>query len=215
MSDEAQKVSVEIPSEVLKEVSAAVEKAKASSTDNNTLVTLHFSWEAASSLVRLRENMTAFEESQVANSHTAVDRFIKTSEMRVAFYEKLILLAGGSFALSLTFLGSLHRAAAPSHPLAAMGRLETAWVLLLSCIVFSWLHNLHRYAAVDYITAANATFVSAMQHTWSSNLLSRAAALFRAAESPSIGLSDGVKIAAEALKALCPVTFGCVDFISR
>jgi len=43
MSDEAQKVSVEIPSEVLTEVSAAVEKAKASSTDNNTLVRLHFS----------------------------------------------------------------------------------------------------------------------------------------------------------------------------
>ena len=62
MSDEAQKVSVEIPSEVLKEVSAAVENAKASSTDNNTLVTLHFSREAASSLVRLRENMTAFDE---------------------------------------------------------------------------------------------------------------------------------------------------------
>jgi hypothetical protein len=33
------------------------------------------------------------------------DRYGHLVEMRIAFFEKLILLAGGSFSLSLTFLG--------------------------------------------------------------------------------------------------------------
>src|SRR5260221_9266558 len=100
MSDETKQISVQIPSEVLKEVSTATEQAKATS-DGMTLVTLHFSPEAVSSLTTLRKDFTAFEEAQVAGSHAAADRFIKTSEMRISFYEKLILLAGGSFSFSL------------------------------------------------------------------------------------------------------------------
>ncbi len=201
MSDDVQKISIQIPSEVLKEAASVTEKAKAS-TDGTTLVTMHFSPQTVNSLTKLRENMTAFEESQVTNSHMVIDRFIKTSELRTSFYEKLILLAGGSFALSLTFLGSLHRAALQGRPLAAMGRLEAAWILLLACIVFSWLHNLHRYTAVDHATSANAALVTAIHHTWASNLLSRAAALFRAAESPSVGFSDGVTMVAQSFRLL-------------
>jgi hypothetical protein len=202
MSDDSQKVvSVQIPSDILKEIASVTETAKPS-TDGTTLVTMRFSPETVTSLIRLRENMTAFEESQVASSQTIVDRLIKTSEMRTSFYEKLILLAGGSFALSLTFLTSLHRATLQSRPLAAMGRLEAAWILLLTCIVFSWLHNLNRYAGVDHVTLANATFVTAMQENWAFNLLSRAAALFRTAESPSVGFSDGVTMVAHSFRLL-------------
>jgi hypothetical protein len=202
MSNETQKVSVQIPTEVLKEVSAAVEKAK-TTNDDKTSVTLQFSPEAVNALTALRKDFVAFQEGQVAGSHAAADRFIKTSEMRIAFYEKLILLAGGSFALSLTFLGSLHRVALPTaSPLLAMNRLKTAWVLLLVCIVFSWLHNLYRAAAVDHASAANATFVTSMQHTWTSYLLSRAAALFRNAESPSVGFSDGITLVAQSFEEL-------------
>jgi hypothetical protein len=196
MAEENRTVSIQMPSQLLKEVADVVDKAKPDA-QSSTTVTMSFSADAVKSLLTLREDMTAFQERQVVDSHTAVDRFIKTSELRTSFYEKLILLAGGSFALSLTFLGSLHRTAVQGHPLAAMGRLETAWVLLLACIVFSWFHNLNRYSAVDHATIANATFVNSMHHTWLYNLLSRAASLFKASESPVVGFSDGVTFAAK------------------
>jgi hypothetical protein len=139
MADEPQKISVQIAVDELKALSMTAGEAEA---DGKALVTLHFSPESVKRFIALWEDSTALEKSQLADSHTAVDRFIKTSEMRISFYEKIILLAGGSFALSLTFLGSLQRHTLQSSSLTATGRLKVAWILLLGCIIFSWLHNL-------------------------------------------------------------------------
>jgi hypothetical protein len=201
MSEDTQKIPVQISAETLRAISEAKEKA-ANTAEAQGKVTLQLLQEALPKLTKLREDITALEESQVADSHRIADRFIKTSEMRISFFEKLILLSGGSFALSLTFLGSLHRAALQGKPLAAMGKLETAWILLLVCIVFSWFHNLHRTAAVDIAVAANSTFINAMQHKRMAQLLSRAAALFKPAETPSVGFSDGITMVAQALQQL-------------
>jgi|SRR5208282_146254 len=191
MNDETRTVSVEVPAEILKTISTATKEAK-TAPEARTLVTLQFSAEAVNKLTALTEDFAAFQQSLVSASHAVVDRLIKTNEMRISFYEKLILLAGGSFALSLTFVGTLHRLAPQGSPLAAVGRLKAAWILLLVCIVFSWLHNLYRCAAVDHATAANALLVTATQQSRASNLLTRGAGLLKAAESPSVGLSDGI-----------------------
>jgi hypothetical protein len=160
MSDDLQKISVQIPADTLKEISAETDKVKAA--EGKTLVTLQFSPETVDKLKTLREDITAFQQTQVTFSNAEVDRLIKTSEMRTGFYEKLILLAGGSFALSLAFLGYLHRATLHTSPLAAMARLKAAWILLLVCIVLSWLHNLHRYAAVERATLTNANLIASI-----------------------------------------------------
>ena len=202
MSDELKQVSVQISTAVLKELSAAVEQAK-SINDENTPITLNFSQGAVNLLTALRKDIVTFQEKQVEGSQAAVDRFIKISEIRIAFFERLILLAGGSFALSLTFLGSLRRVALPAaSPLLAMTRLKAAWVVLLVCIVFSWLHNMYRAAAIEHAVATSASFVTAMQNTWTSYFLVRAAALFKGAETPSIGFSTSVSATAQSFERI-------------
>jgi hypothetical protein len=196
MADEPTKISVQVSADELKALSMATGDAAPA---GKAQVTLQISPESAKKFISLWEDFLAFEKSQVADSHTSVDRIIKTSEMRISFYEKLILLAAGSFALSLTFLGSLQRHANQGSPLAAMGRLEAGWILLLVCIVFSWLHNLHRTNAVENASAANASLVNAMQHKWKSRHFEIAAALLKGAESPSTGLSEAFTMLAQAL----------------
>lgn len=59
----------------------------------------------------------------------------KMFEMRISFFDKLILLSSGTFALSLTMLGSLHSHAASGNPLVGIGYLKRAWVLMLVSIL--------------------------------------------------------------------------------
>jgi hypothetical protein len=69
--------------------------------------------------------------------------------MRISFFEKLILLASGTFALSLTFLSSIHGHATTGQPLVGIRYLESAWVLMLVSILFSWVHNLIRATELE------------------------------------------------------------------
>jgi hypothetical protein len=194
MSDE--KLTVKIPVELLASVSKPAQEAK---TTDKAFVTLQFTREWASKFGSLRAELSALQELQVANSHAGVDRAIKTSELRISFYEKLILLAGGSFALSLTFLGYVHRNA-QATPLLAMGRFKTAWILLLVTIIFSWLHNLSRCAVVEHAVAASSAFITSVHNNSISDLFVRLAAMLKVAESPATGFSDGISDAAESIK---------------
>jgi hypothetical protein len=192
MSDETARVPVQMSADVLKGISTTNEQTKAT-LENGTAVTISFPPEFGSKFTELRKDFEAYQQSQVEEWRNATDRFIKVSEMRISFYEKLILLAGGSFALSLTFVGSLQRHALQGNILLAMGRLKWAWFLLLVCIVFSWLHNLYRCGAVDNLTASTARNIAAMQHTWASALMTRTSGLFKQGkESPPVGFGDAV-----------------------
>jgi len=70
-------------------------------------------------------------------------------ERRIAFLERLIILAGGSFALTLAFVSSLHKHEAQNTRLEHVGLLETAWILMLICMGLGWLHNWYLSAALD------------------------------------------------------------------
>jgi hypothetical protein len=69
--------------------------------------------------------------------------------IRISFFEKLILLASGTFALSLTLLSSIHGHATSVQPLVGIHYLESAWVLMLVSILFSWIHNLIRATELE------------------------------------------------------------------
>jgi hypothetical protein len=70
-----------------------------------------------------------------------LDSLMKIATMRTSFFEKLMLLAAGSFALTLTLLAFLRSHAAPNQPLASLVYLKTAWGLMLTSILFGGLHN--------------------------------------------------------------------------
>lgn len=198
MDDQNETISIQVPAESLKDVSNFSEEAKAALSDK-TLMTLQLSPENLTRLTSLRKDITAFQQSQIDEWHADADRFTKSSELRISFHEKLILLAGGSFALSLTFLASLQRHLLQGTTLVALSKLKDAWVLLLLCIVFSWLHNLIRCAAIEQLTAATSTCVASIHQTWASALVTRAAALFKGMESPTMGISDATSATARAL----------------
>jgi hypothetical protein len=181
------KIPVEVPTDALRDVLESAEKIRLAGKHSTTL---QLPPDSVAALKQLREEMAKFEESRAAEVHKLADRFVRTSEIRMSFNERLILLAGGSFALSLTFLGSLHRAVAPNKPLASMGALEAAWLLLLLCIVCSWLHNLYYSAAVEQARGANASYVTANLVQRLSALLLRVAAIFKSAQTPSSELTD-------------------------
>jgi len=201
MNDESPKLSVQVPADFFKDLSTLGEEAKVAA-DAKTLVTLEVSLDGLKRLTALREDMAEMQRSQVNEWNVETDRFIKVIQMRISFYGKLILLAGGSFALSLTFLGSLQRHTPQSAPLVAMGRFTAAWVLLLVSIVFSWLHNAYADGVVGNLVGFTSRNITAMHQTWSSNLVTRGAGLFKGIETPTIGLSAAFTATAEALRNL-------------
>lgn len=114
-------------------------------------VTVPISAEAAERIPRLYEEWLEIYKSELDEGHRLIDRIVKIAEMRISFFDKIVLLAGGSFALSLTFLASLQRY--PQRPpIKGMWTLELAWCLLLASMVLSWLHNRHRTVVAEAAT---------------------------------------------------------------
>src|SRR6266478_8910375 len=84
----------------------------------------------------------ALRDSMFKDLHGFHGILENTYVMRISFFEKLILLASGTFALSLTLLSSLHSHAMSARPLVGIRYLESAWVLMLVSVLFSGVHNL-------------------------------------------------------------------------
>jgi hypothetical protein len=201
MSDEKKKISLLIPADLFKEITDLGKAAKASETaGEKAAVVLEASPEQTKYLTELRKEFEASQLREVDEWQTLADRFTKSSELRISFYERLILLAGGSFALSLTYLGSLQRHASQNTGpvgLIAIGWLKAAWILLLACIVLSWLHNFFQCSSVDYFTAFISTNAFARRRSWESNAIRRLAILFKGMESSSAGFGSLFEIAAQ------------------
>jgi hypothetical protein len=207
MSDQQKTISVQVPVEYLKQASAVEGQTKTEDKPEATKsATLQATPEQLKLLTALRQDFESYQRSQIDNSYKTVDKFIKTSEMRISFYEKLILLAGGSIALSLTFLASLQKNPHDGNSLTDLGGLKAAWVLLLASIVLGWLHNFYRCAVVDNALAASATFATSMQHTLASQLATRAAGLFKGMESPPTEISDFMALGSKTLEDLSKKT---------
>jgi hypothetical protein len=193
MADEKKKISISIPADLLKEITDLGKVAPPGTGAAEATIVLEASAEQGQKLTKLREESEAGQLLEAGEWQTTTDRFIKVSELRISFYERLILLAGGSFALSLTYLGSLQRHLdqnAARSSLSAIGLLKTSWILLFICILLSWLHNLLRCSAVDFLSALVSNNVSVRRRAWESNLLRRVAMHFKGMESGSVGFGD-------------------------
>jgi hypothetical protein len=208
MSDEMKSISIQVPAEYLKKADSVVsENVKIEDkSEENKSVTLQASPEQLRLLTALRQDFESYQRSQVDDSYKTLDRLIRATEMRISFYEKLILLAGSSIALSLTFLASLQKNVHQGNFVVAFGRLKAAWILLLASTVLGWLHNFYRCAVVDHALAASSTFATSVQHTLASNLAIRASGLFKGMESPPMGLSDFMALCSKTLKELSEKT---------
>ena len=104
----------------------------------DTKVNFHIPADRIPGILSLGEEWSRSREATVEEMHRSFDGFIKMIERRIAFFDRLILLAGGSFALSLTLVSTLHKTAQNADFVSA-GCLKAAWVLMLVCIIFSWI----------------------------------------------------------------------------
>jgi hypothetical protein len=77
------------------------------------------------------------------------DMTSRSVEMRMAFFEKLVLVAAGSFALTFTFLSYLRGHLAPGNVIQGLGYLKVGWGMMLICILSAGLHNVHQNNRLD------------------------------------------------------------------
>jgi hypothetical protein len=111
-------------------------------------------------------------------------------ERRIVFFEKLILLAGGSFALSLAFVGSLHRHELQNTRLEHLGLLETAWILMLICMGISWLHNWYLNAALDNLLLGSVSWDTSFQHVENARFAKQASTLFEGISAEGVDFEE-------------------------
>jgi hypothetical protein len=121
-------------------------------------------------------------------------------ERRIAFFEKLILLAGGSFALSLAFLSSLHKHEVQNTRLEHVGLLETAWVLMLICMGLGWLHNWYLTAAMDKLLLGTVSWDTSFQHEENARFAKRASALFEGVSAEGLDFGEFYALVARYLE---------------
>ena len=159
--------------------------------------------EQAEKALPLYEEWSSARNAMLAEAQKIVDYSIRTTEMRTAFFEKIILLATGSFALSLTFVGSLHRHAAPQEaPLSALRSLEAAWMLIFACIVLSWFHNLYRCASIERLSTAALQSLIASRFAVTQSFMSRTSSVFKNVKAEDVNLEEFFELGATYMKQL-------------
>lgn len=91
---------------------------------------------------KLAKDYEAAEKEHRKEYREEADRTIKLTNQRIGFFEKLIILDAGTFALTLTFLGALSSRIPSTVPAGIhLSLMYWGWILLLMSILFSWLHN--------------------------------------------------------------------------
>ncbi len=77
--------------------------------EENAKVNVQIPANRVSGILSLYQEWSRSRDATVEEMHRGLDGAIKAIERRIAFFDRLILLAGGSFALSLTFVSTLHK----------------------------------------------------------------------------------------------------------
>jgi hypothetical protein len=170
-------------------------------TDEPQAVTIHIPGEQVGKVASLYEEWSCARDGMLEEVHRSLDIAIKLTEMRSGFFEKLILLATGSFALSLTFLGSLNKHA-QGTPLSALYYLKGSWVLLITCILFGWLHNLYRTASIERLSLAAIKTLTGSRFAVTQTFLSRASSIFKDSQTDQVDLREFFALGAAQMKEL-------------
>jgi len=166
-------------------------------------VKIHFAPEAAKQIPDLYTEMVQARKTSIEEMHRAVDRAMRVGEIKVSFYEKLVLLAGGSFALSLTLLGLLGRGSPHAAAITAVRVLYVAWGSLLLCIFFSWLHNWYRTSAADRLSTLAAVRAQIHENDAYALIFHKLGSIFKGAEItewPDIDLNKILSVISDHMK---------------
>jgi hypothetical protein len=155
----------------------------------DTKVNFHIPADRIPGILSLGEEWSRSREATVEEMHRSLDGFIKMIERRIAFFDRLILLAGGSFALSLTLVSTLHKTAQNADFVSA-GCLKAAWVLMLFCIIFSWIHNWYRVTVAERVYLMGQKRVSAFQHQVNAGFANRGSKLFEDVTAGDVDLGE-------------------------
>jgi small-conductance mechanosensitive channel len=141
-------------------------------------------------ILSLYQEWSRGREATIEEMHRGLDGAIQAIERRIAFFDRLILLAGGSFALSLTFVSTLHKAPAQNVHYVSVGCLKAAWVSMLLCIVFSWIHNWYRCTGAENVYFAAQQRVSSFQHQVNAGFADRASGLFEGVTAEDVNFGE-------------------------
>jgi len=165
-------------------------------------VPIQIPMEQATKAIPLYDEWSRARDALLEENRKIVDYAIRTTEMRTGFYDKLALLAAGSFALSLTFVASLHKHASQELPLAALGSLKAGWVLMLVCILLSWYHNLYRCASVERLSIAGLQTLVGSRFVVTQTFMSRASSVFKDVKAEDVNLGEFFELGAAHMKQL-------------
>ena len=122
--------------------------------------------EHLAAFVELRKELLNELKEQAQEERDKADTMFAISQQSIGFFEKLTVLDGGTFALSLTLLSALsshiHH---PAPPGLNLGWLYAAWICLLLSIVMCLVHNnmVHAQASTVHSMALSNTI--AARHT--------------------------------------------------
>ena len=156
----------------------------------NTKVNVHIPADRVPGILALHQEWSRDREATIQEMHHGLDGAIKTIERRIAFFDKLILLAGGSFALSLTFVSTLHKSQAQNASFVSVWCLKAAWVFMLLCILLSWIHNWYRCRAAERLLFAAQDRISPFQHQVNAEFSGRGSALFEGVTAAELNLGE-------------------------
>jgi hypothetical protein len=101
--------------------------------------------------------------SQLDNASSVLENCFKVNQAGASFYEKLILLDGGTIALSLSLLGA-HATGGHLPKYSLYCFVCPAWVLLLVSIFFCWhriaqFHNLNKILVQQFSAFSSAYYL--------------------------------------------------------
>jgi hypothetical protein len=159
-------------------------------TEENKKVKLSIPGDRLSGILALAEEMRRYQETEAEEGLRRTNAVHKIIKKRVDFFDKLILLAGGSFALSLTFVFSLSKHELQNTRIEGVGYLKAGWGLMLLCIILSWIHNWYCYTAGWRFECLAWDRVTSFRQEVFARLTSRASKLMEGVAAEDVNLGD-------------------------
>lgn len=159
-------------------------------TDENKKVNVSIPTDRLSGISALAEEMRRYQETDTEEGLRRTDAVLRILERRVDFFDKLILLAGGGFALSLTFVFSLSKHELQNARIDGIGYLRAGWILMLLCIIVSWIHNWYCYTAGWRFQCLAWGRVTSFRQGVFARLMSRASKLLEGVAAEDLNLGD-------------------------
>jgi hypothetical protein len=158
--------------------------------EENKKVNVSIPADRASSISALAKEMRRYQETDAKEGLRRADTVTGIIEKRVDFFDKLILLAGGSFALSLTFVFSLSKHDLQNAGIQGIGYLKAGWALMLLSIVLSWIHNWYCYTAGWRFQVLGWSHLTSIRQEGSARLMSRASKTLEGVTAADLNLGE-------------------------